>query len=1100
MPTNLKWEIGRQPTLREKIKGFFEPLTSFLTGLTDRERGQKIVDPRTKEVIRVEPTVPTKEVRLPFAKEPIPVAKEKPTILPTITSTLLETIPRAVTQTMQNYREITAMGRAEPLKLPFDARRLGFDKPEIESTGVKLNKKFDELNELNPPQNELDIWKNAGLSSLMVVVPDSLDAFIAGSLAETGAKLTLKATKYDPMLERSMSQLGISKGETLTSKKIIDRTKESILQAKNINEYAEVIRSGRYVAEQYTGKGVAQLKPLFQRIQDTARDLILPLEQYGMGFQVSPVAPAGAGLPGYMKQKLGLSISPRVGGDEGLAKKVTELAKQGLKPEVIAKQLDMTKPAVDSIIKMIPKVEGKTAFEKLTNYYKSISSPKVTVEKAKELGIALRTTKAGKVVPAIRKTGPFVPETFANYQNFQDVSPGIFGGTKEITRAIQQIDGSLSLAKKVQLPGQAGPAEQDILWRTRDITKLKLQWIAEKETSAKEAIKGISDKDAEIANKVIEKISRKGSYVDPAELAKNPAIARITTDKKIIEFAQTSRKIYENLLKEQNTARALRNQKPIPYREYYTAHEIQDASLWERAFGLKKEPVDIMSKPELPDYIKPDAPFNPREVARQSGLKEYEREMNLKKLLENYINTAAKDIFDTSIVQNNKAFVQQLESMGLPNSARLIQDWTAEAFAGVNAAGDRWAALNPTLKRGMTWWRQGLIRGVFPLNFAWNTIVQTSSAVLTTTRTSYKSQIQGLNDWLFDGNVRKEIQENAYSAIIKNLKVGKLTRQDINAGISRAADLERKPIEKAVDAVNYMTEWTEKHLTGWSIATHLREGKARGLEGKALWEYASDGGAKTQSMYNMEDLPGILRSELVKTAAPFNTFSFEVFNTLREFAGKTGTPPGTVGERIKWILRFLAGAYAVNAVGQAAIGRKPWEGKSAIPFYGTLFAPIVAALKGENVETASTRGLPSPVGIGIQGAQGMYKYIEKGDTRPLRNWAIRYLPGLAGIPGGTQAARTVDGIIAISDGGLQDRGGRMIFPITDFKDQFRAVFAGPWSTAGGQEYWEKREKSWLDLIGVEREEKEELPRLELPPLPGAKSPQSGVSLPPLPKF
>ena len=45
----------------------------------------------------------------------------------------------------------------------------------------------------------------------MVVIPDAMDAFIAGNIVEMGAKLTLKATKYDPMLERSLSELGIPK-------------------------------------------------------------------------------------------------------------------------------------------------------------------------------------------------------------------------------------------------------------------------------------------------------------------------------------------------------------------------------------------------------------------------------------------------------------------------------------------------------------------------------------------------------------------------------------------------------------------------------------------------------------------------------------------------------------------------------------------------------------------------------------------------------------------------------------------------------------------------------------------------------------------------
>ena len=737
-------------------------------------------------------------------------------------------------------------------------------------------------------------------------------------------------------------------------------------------------------------------------------------------------------------------------------------APKGVKPlksaPEIAKPVGEAKGVapVKAISKDLPELE---------RYYKSISAPqKLSIEEAEEMGIALRTTKGGKVVPAVRQAGPFVPEEFAKYKDFKDVRAGEFGGTKDITRIIQEIDGALPVAKRVKLPEQVGPAEKFVMWRTRDISKMKMDWTAKQEAKLKEMIAEISDEEAMIANKVLEKLNRKAAYVAPEKLVKSLPFSAITKDVKIIEFAQEARKHFEHLLKEQNTFRKLRNQSEIPHREHYSPHELQKVSLWEKTFGLKKEPFEIIKKPELPDYIKPNKPFNPRELAREGNLPEFAKELNLKKLLEHYTNTAARDIFNTSIVQNNKAFVQQLETMGLPNSARAIQDWTAEAFAGVRAAADRSAALIPTVRAGMNRWRAGLVKGVFPLNVAWNCFVQTSSSVLTLTRYGAINSVDGMIDWITNSAIRKNIKENAYSYIIKTGKAGKITRQDINKGMAKAVKLEKSKLDTMADAFNYLTEWTEKHLTGWSVATAYRAGLERGLKGKALREFASDGGAKTQSMYNLEDLPGMLRSELVKTAAPFQTFSFEVFNTMREFAGKTGVPPDDTAERIKWILRFLAGAAAVNFIGNAAIGRKPWQASSFIPFYGTLVAPMAAALKGKDIGSMSTRGLPSPIGIGIQFFQGANKFMTRRNTTKLRQWAIKYLPGLCGIPGGLQMNRIVDGIIAICNRGVYDSAGRMKFPIYDVKDKIRAIFSGPWSTKGGREYWQKRDKNWSDLL------------------------------------
>ena len=90
---------------------------------------------------------------------------------------------------------------------------------------------------------------------------------------------------------------------------------------------------------------------------------------------------------------------------------------------------------------------------------------------AQDRQIALKETRGGGVVPSVRQSGVFVPEEFAAYESFKDAKQGIFSGTKDATRFIQEIDGALSVEAKAKLPGQAGPAEQGVLWRTRDMVK-----------------------------------------------------------------------------------------------------------------------------------------------------------------------------------------------------------------------------------------------------------------------------------------------------------------------------------------------------------------------------------------------------------------------------------------------------------------------------------------------------------------------------------------------------------------------------------------------------------------------------------------------------
>ncbi len=734
-------------------------------------------------------------------------------------------------------------------------------------------------------------------------------------------------------------------------------------------------------------------------------------------------------------------------------------------------------------------------------YWKSISIPsQVRPFQARALGIALRQTRGGKLKPSVRESGVYVPEEFATYGDFKDARSGSFGGTKDITRYSQEIDGSLSLLAKRTMEGQAGPVEKDVLWRHRDFMKMKLRWTGEQGAKIEQATRGISNADAEIANKVLEKIAPGMENMPVRRLLSDPEIAKITTDPRIVEFAQQSRILFDEWFLAQNRMRALMNRNLIPYREFYSPHELQNMSLMQQAFSqritkdefiaalrgrplkpahAKIEPKELYEqyigtatdKPHVPDYIFPTKRVNPRELARDANLPEYLREMNLKQLLENYANTAANDIYSTAAIQNNKAFIQQLETMGFKHAARGLEDWTTEAIAGLPTRGDRWVNAPSYLRKTMGKFRKALVKTVFPLNFGWNTFVQTSSGLLTVTRAGVKNSLEGLYDWFGNRAIRDKIANEAYSFIIKAQRPGRISHQDFNTGMSRTIQLERSTFDKVTDWANFITETAERHLTGWSVAAGLRHGTKRGLKGKALMEFASDMGAKTQSMYNLEDLPGILRTEAVKTAFPFQTFNFEAMNSMKEFLGKTGLPPATQRERLAWVLRFFGGLMAVNAVGSAAIGRSPWEIYSFLPFSDATVKPIVDRLKGEPLRITGGRGLASPIGVGVDLADAVHNYLAKGNTRKIRQWSLRYIPLLTGLPAGTQLARTVDGIIASSRGGLHDSSGRLMFPITDTKEQIRAIVFGPWATEQGQEFLEKRRKGLGDIFGA-KEEKE----------------------------
>lgn len=674
----------------------------------------------------------------------------------------------------------------------------------------------------------------------------------------------------------------------------------------------------------------------------------------------------------------------------------------------------------------------------------------VTKLEAQKRGIAIRTTPAGNTVPSVRNTGVFVPEDFATYENFKDIRGRL---SKTPTIALQEIDGSLSAQVKSELPKQAGPAERYVTFRTRDIKKMQLEFNKDQSSQISGILKELKNNQLAEVTKTLGRIDTQMAKTKPETLAKR---LKFTGDIEVLKAAQETRLYFDRILELQNEMRRLREQKQIPRRSFYTPDILRRISIFEKAFGHDKTTFDIMERPELPDFIQPNKPFNPRELAKRGNIEFNQKELNISKLMDSYANTASRDIFNTEIIQNNKAFAQQLRAMGKESSAKFIEDFTAESFAGVKGSIDRAFQLNTKASKALTRFRTALNRSVFPLNVAWSLTVQTSSAALTVARYGVKNSAKGMFDWFGNSTLRVDILNNAYSAVVKNSKDARTSKQDVGSVGSGRIVSRPSRFDNMVDASNGLTDWIERELTGWSIATAKLKGQELGLKGRSLWEYASDGGAKTQSMYNLEDAPAILRNQLIKTGAPFQTFRFELYNTAKEFAGKTGTPPGTTKQRIGQLTRFTGSIMAINYIWSQTTGKEPWDLRAFIPFYNSTIGPIF----GEDVG----RALPAPVGIvkeGVEAVQAVFKegikdVMQKGDWTKLRRWTLKYLTGFAGIPAGGQINRTVDGIIATSKGGDFTPTGRMRYPITEIEDQIIAITAGKYATKGGREYLDNR--------------------------------------------
>ena len=291
--------------------------------------------------------------------------------------------------------------------------------------------------------------------------------------------------------------------------------------------------------------------------------------------------------------------------------------------------------------------------------------------------------------------------------------------------------------------------------------------------------------------------------------------------------------------------------------------------------------------------------------------------------------------------------------------------------------------------------------------------------------------------------------------------------------------------DRALEWASFLSIQIEKHLTRHAIRAAYLRGQKLGYEGAELWQYASQGGARTQSMYNKADTVGALRSRELSAVIPFQTFAFEMFNTLaetnipifRKFTGKLGayesfganTARGkaTAYGRLKNLAIWFAGAVAINAIADRASNRKPWNASSFIPGWALLSGGVNGLGPGSAI-------LPAKFLYDVtKAAKASFTH---GNHRGMASIGLRYF----GLPGGTQIDKMWGGAEAVQEGVVRnlDRttkfevdapemiGIKFDIPlvgevnVTDAKinpEEFIKTYGqGIWSTNGGQEYLDQQ--------------------------------------------
>lgn len=152
--------------------------------------------------------------RTPFAKAPnVSISQDPANVL---VSNLISRVPEMVVSIPvrgYNFFRVnikalvgSAMGQENVFEKPvtenqfktilgFDPNRFGITQEAIQDTWSKAYQEINKQNEINPPKNEFDKYKNSSIATAKTIVPDVLDALFGADIVTSGAKLALGATK-----------------------------------------------------------------------------------------------------------------------------------------------------------------------------------------------------------------------------------------------------------------------------------------------------------------------------------------------------------------------------------------------------------------------------------------------------------------------------------------------------------------------------------------------------------------------------------------------------------------------------------------------------------------------------------------------------------------------------------------------------------------------------------------------------------------------------------------------------------------------------------------------------------------------------------------
>ena len=204
---------------------------------------------------------------------------------------------------------------------------------------------------------------------------------------------------------------------------------------------------------------------------------------------------------------------------------------------------------------------------------------------------------------------------------------------------------------------------------------------------------------------------------------------------------------------------------------------------------------------------------------------------------------------------------------------------------------------------------------------------------------------------------------------------------------------------------------------------------------------------KTQFAFGSVDTPVGLSSDVVKSILQFQNFSVKQTEFLATLAKEKDYAA---------MLRYAAAGVAFVYTAGQAIGMSPTE---LIPFYNQLTG-----------QSGGAFGTPPSLKVPIEIVKGVVdapdKYGNKLTvTEKAANVGKAFLTGI--VPGGTQIKKTYEGIKAVQEGGVFDKGGNLQFQQgTSLPARAQSIVFGKYAGPESKAYFESKKAREVDYSSI----------------------------------